>query len=80
MKLPKFWSPSGESPKLTLFDELSPDGDSKSGNFIWLQSTVDSWPKTLPMPRVGSWNSTTETQLSKRHDFGCGVSSEGIQN
>ena len=25
--------------------------------------TVDSWPKTLPMPSVGSWNSTTETHL-----------------
>ena len=24
-------------PELELFDELSPDGDSKSGNFIWLQ-------------------------------------------
>ena len=24
-------------------------------------TTVDSWPKTLPMPSVGSWNSTTET-------------------
>ena len=23
-----------ESPKLALFDKLSPDGDSKSGNFI----------------------------------------------
>ena len=27
-------------------------------------TTVDSWPKTLPMPSVGSWNSTTETHLS----------------
>ena len=26
-------------------------------------TTVDSWPKTLPMPSVGSWNSTTETHL-----------------
>ena len=25
-----------ESPKLSLFDKMSPDGDSKSGNFIWL--------------------------------------------
>ena len=34
-----------ESPKLALFDELSLDGDSKSGNFDL--TTVDSWPKTL---------------------------------
>ena len=26
-------------------------------------TTVDSWPKTLPMPSIGSWNSTTETHL-----------------
>ena len=26
-------------------------------------TTVDSCPKTLPMPSVGSWNSTTETHL-----------------
>ena len=26
-------------------------------------TTVDSWPKTLPMMSVGSWNSTTETHL-----------------
>ena len=26
-------------------------------------TTVDSSPKTLPMPSVGSWNSTTETHL-----------------
>ena len=27
-------------------------------------TTVDSWPKTLPMLSVGSWNSTTETHLT----------------
>ena len=27
-------------------------------------TTVDSWPKTLPMPSVGSWSSTTETHLN----------------
>ena len=27
-------------------------------------TTVDSWPKTLPMPSAGSWNSTTETHLT----------------
>ena len=26
-------------------------------------TTVDSWPKILPMMSVGSWNSTTETHL-----------------
>ena len=26
-------------------------------------TTVDSRPKTLPMPSVGSWNSTTKTHL-----------------
>ena len=26
-------------------------------------TTVDSWPKTLPMMSAGSWNSTTETHL-----------------
>ena len=26
-------------------------------------TTVDSWPKTLPMPSAQSWNSTTETHL-----------------
>ena len=26
-------------------------------------TTVDSWPKTLPMLSVGSWNVTTETHL-----------------
>ena len=32
---------------------------------IWLfhLTTVDSWPKTLPMPSVGWWNSTTSTRL-----------------
>ena len=33
-----------ESPKLALFDELSPDGDSKSGNFIWLQLILGQKP------------------------------------
>ena len=42
-----------ESQKLALFDKLSPDG----------QTTVDSWPKTLPMPSSQSWNSTTKTHL-----------------
>ena len=28
------WKIHFESPKLALFDKLSPDGDSKSGNFI----------------------------------------------
>ena len=26
-------------------------------------TSVDSWPKTLPMPSAPSWNSTTETHL-----------------
>ena len=26
-------------------------------------TTVDSWSKILPLPSVGSWNSTTETHL-----------------
>ena len=30
-------------------------------------TTVDSWPKTLSMPSVGSWNSTTETLLLDKH-------------
>jgi hypothetical protein len=33
-----------ESPKLALFDKLSPDGDSKSGNFIWLQLILGKKP------------------------------------
>ena len=32
-------------------------------------TTVDSWPKTLPMLSVGSWNSTTETHLLHRGAF-----------
>ena len=32
-------------------------------------TTVDSWPKTLPMMSVGSWNSTTETHLLGRPTF-----------
>ena len=31
------WKIHFESPKLVLFDKLSPDGDSKFRNFIWLQ-------------------------------------------
>ena len=31
------WKIHFESPKLVLFDNLSPDGDSKFRNFIWLQ-------------------------------------------
>ena len=30
-------------------------------------TTLDSWPKTLPMPSAQSWNSTTETHLLPRH-------------
>ena len=30
-------------------------------------TTVDSWPKTLPMPSAQSWNSTTETHLTCTH-------------
>ena len=29
-------------------------------------TTVDSWPKTLPMPSAPSWNSITETHLVNR--------------
>ena len=29
------------SPKLPLFDKVSPDGDTKFGNFIWLQLIFD---------------------------------------
>ena len=32
-------------------------------------TTVNSWPKTLPMPSVVSWNSTTETHLVFRSFF-----------
>ena len=31
-------------------------------------TTVDSWPKTLPMLSARSWNSTTETHLSDSLD------------
>ena len=40
-------------------------------------TTVDSWPKTLPMMSVGPWNSTTETHLpattglTKWNEFKC---------
>ena len=35
-------------------------------------TTVDFWPKTLPMPSVGSWNSTTKTHLLHMpHDASC---------
>ena len=33
-----------ESPKLALFNKLSPDGDSNSGNFIWLQLILGKKP------------------------------------
>ena len=39
-----------ESPKLGLFDKLSPDGDSKSGNFIWLQFILGQKPRLCRVP------------------------------
>ena len=33
-----------ESPILALFEKLSPDGDSKFGNFIWLQLVFGQKP------------------------------------
>ena len=44
-KLIDFWQRIHfESPKLALTDELSPDGDLKSGNFIWLQLILGQKP------------------------------------
>jgi hypothetical protein len=36
-----------ESPKLSLLDELSPDGDTKFGTFIWLQLILGQKPCIL---------------------------------
>ena len=48
-----------ESPKLALFDKLSPDGDSKSGNFIWLKLILGQKPclcrvqdHEIPLPKL----------------------------
>ena len=54
-----------ESPKLALFDKLSPDGDSKSGNFIWLQLILGQKPclcrvphHEIPLPKLIYWRSS----------------------
>ena len=48
-----------KSPKLALFDKLSLDGDSKSGNFIWLQLILGQKPclcwvpdHKIPLPKL----------------------------
>ena len=48
-----------ESPNVGLFDKLSPDGDSKSGNFIWLQLILGQKPclcrvhnHEIPLPKL----------------------------
>ena len=43
-------------------------------------TTVDSWPKTLPMPSVGSWNSTNETHLPGIYRFSTSSIGFGRQN
>ena len=43
-------------------------------------TTVDSWPKTLPMTSVGSWNSTTETHLIFITDCGKADDQRGGQS
>ena len=63
MKLPNFGSPSIHSVRFWGF---------LSKNFF--STTVDSWPKTLPMPSARSWNSTTKTHLVYNIENWCGLS------